>query len=161
MTDVEARLAALEARVVELQDQLDVFRVVASYCPSIDGGAVAEAPQFWTEDCVYDSDNDAPLVGRGAIEALAERIGATPMGVAHNFNLPVIVVDGDHAVVTNESNTFVKVDDTYVVHRVSANRWELDKVDGRWQVAKRVNRLMSGDAESRALLTQGIRESLA
>lgn len=158
---IEARLAALEATVVELQDQLDVFRVVASYAPSVDGGAVVEVAQLWTEDCVYDSDGDAPLVGRGAIEALAERIGGLNMGVAHNFNLPMVVVDGDRAVVTGESNTFAKVDDVYVVHRVSANRWELEKVDGRWQVTRRVNRLLDGIPEARELLVQGLRDSLA
>jgi ketosteroid isomerase-like protein len=157
---IEERVQALESEVRRLRDELDVLRVVASYAPSIDGGAVADAPGFWTEDCVYDSDNDEPLRGRGAIEALAERIGQLPIGVGHFMNLPVIVVDGDRATVTNESNTYHPEDGRYVVARVSANRWELVRVDGRWQVATRVNRILDGTDAGRALLTQGIHESL-
>jgi ketosteroid isomerase-like protein len=151
---VEDRLAALEATVVHLQDQLDVLRVVASYAPSIDGG-MKGAGLFWAEDCVYDSDNDDPLRGRAAIEALAERIRGLEVGIGHNVSFPVAVVDGDRAIVTGESNTFVKVDDQYVVHRVSANRWELEKVDGRWLVTSRINRLLDGTDEARALLRRG------
>jgi hypothetical protein len=41
--DLEVRVEALERRVTELQDTLDVLRVVASYGPSVDGGAAVEA----------------------------------------------------------------------------------------------------------------------
>ncbi|HEX5586273.1 MAG TPA: nuclear transport factor 2 family protein [Acidimicrobiia bacterium] len=160
--DVEARLQALERQVVELQDSLDVLRVVASYGPSVDGGAAAEAGLLWTEDCTYDSDNAAdPLRGRTTIEELSERVGQVPMGVAHFLNLPVVVVDGDRATVTGHSNTYHQEDGKYVVARVSSNRWELEKIDGRWQIRSRVNRILDGNQEAKELLARGIRESFA
>jgi ketosteroid isomerase-like protein len=159
--DVEARLGSLEAEVARLRDELDVLRVVASYAPSIDGGAASEAPKFWTEDCVYDSDADKPLRGRAAIEALSARVGQLSIGAAHFMNLPVIVVDGDQATVTGESHTFHQEDGRYVVARVSANRWELVRVDGTWQVRSRVNRILDGTEAGREILARGMRESNA
>jgi hypothetical protein len=160
--DVEERLQALERKVRELEDTLDVLRVVASYGPSVDGGAVDEAGRLWTDDCIYDSDNAAePLRGRHAIEELSARVGQLPIGVAHFLNLPIVVVDGDRATVTGHSNTYHQEDGEYVVARVSSNRWELERVDGRWQVRRRVNRVLDGNQEARDLLARGVRESLA
>jgi hypothetical protein len=160
--NVDERLQALERKVRELEDTLDVLRVVASYGPSVDGGASAEIGQLWTEDCTYDSDNaDDPLRGRAALEELSERVGQLPMGVAHFLNLPIVVVDGDRATVTGHSNTYHQEDGKYVVARVSSNRWELERVDGRWQVRSRVNRVLDGNQEARDLLARGVRESLA
>jgi ketosteroid isomerase-like protein len=157
---IEDRLRALEAQVARMRDELDVLRVVASYAPSIDGGAVAEAARFWTDDCTYDSDADEPLRGRAAIEALSARVGQLPIGAAHFMNLPVVVVDGDRATVTGESHTFHQEDGRYVVARVSANRWELVRVDGTWQVRTRLNRILDGTDDGRELLARGLRESL-
>jgi hypothetical protein len=161
MTDLDARMAAPEARVQVLSDTLDVMRVIASYAPSVDGGAADVIGQFWTEDAVYDSDADTPLVGRGPMVELAERVGGLTFGAAHFFNLPIVTVHGDHAVVTGESNTYHQEGDRYVVARVSSNRWELDRVDGTWQVRHRVNRLLDGSSAARDLLARGTRESLA
>ena len=159
---VEERLEALERQVMELQDTLDVLRVVASYGPSVDGGASVEAGMLWTEDCTYDSDNAAePLRGRATLEELSERVGQVPMGVAHYLNLPVVVVDGERATVTGHSNTYHQEDGKYVVARVSSNRWELEKIDGRWQVRSRINRVLDGNQEAKDLLARGIRETFA
>jgi hypothetical protein len=159
--DIEERLQALEQRVRQLEDTLDVMRVVASYGPSVDSGASVEAGRLWTEDCTYDSDNAAePLRGRSALEELAKTVGQVPMGVAHFLNLPIVVVDGERATVTGHSNTYHQEDGRYVVARVSSNRWELDRVDGRWQVRSRVNRILDGNQVARDLLARGVRESL-
>ena len=39
------------------------------------------------------------------------------------------------------------------LERVSANRWELERIDGTWQVIRRTNRLLDGTPEARRLLT--------
>lgn len=156
MSDIEDRLSLVEKRLQEAEDRLEILAVVAAYGPTIDGGAVEAAGSYWTEDCVYDSDADEPLVGRQAIETLSARVGSLDMGVAHYFSLPVITLDGDQAVATGHSNTYHREDDRYVVARVSANRWELERVDGRWQVSRRVNRVLDGTDTPRALLRRGV-----
>ncbi|HEY3943567.1 MAG TPA: nuclear transport factor 2 family protein [Acidimicrobiales bacterium] len=155
------RLTALEQRVAQLEDQLEVMRVIAAYAPSVDGGAADQAPLLWTEGCVYDSDADDPLTGREAIAALSRRIGELPFGAAHFIAPPVVVVTGDSATVTGESHTFHQEEGRYVVGRVSANRWELTKAGGRWQVRSRVNRILDGTAPGRELLARGIGEWMA
>jgi hypothetical protein len=161
-SELAARLSALEGRVVELEDTLEVLRVVAGYGPSVDGGAAVEAGLLWADDSEYDSDNAAePLRGRAAIEELATTVGAVPMGVAHFLNLPMVAVDGDRATVTGHSNTYHQEDDRYVVARVSANRWELERIDGRWQIRRRVNRILDGSAAGRELLAAGCRDAEA
>ena len=160
--DVDARLAALEAKLAELQDTLDVLKVVASYGPTVDSGASAEAGQLWTEDCTYDSDNaPEPLRGRTTIEELSARVGAMPIGVAHFTQFPIVTVDGDRAVAIAQSNTWHQEDGKYVVGRVSSNRFELQRVAGRWQINNRVNRILDGTEAGRDVFRQGIKESMA
>jgi len=155
--------AALERRVRELEDRLAILQLVASYGPSIDGGAVAEAGQLWTEDCWYDS--DAPSAGadgvhgRAGIEGVAKMCGELDFGLAHITHLPVITVDGDHATVVGHSNTYQKVGDEFHTGRVASNRWELERVDGNWQVRLRTNRLLDGSAASKAVFADGLREA--
>ena len=60
---------------------------------------------------------------------------------------------------TGHSNTFHQDGDRFVVARVSANRWELERVDGRWEIRRRVNRLLDGTDAGRALLRSGMHEA--
>jgi hypothetical protein len=155
--------AALERRVRELEDRLAILQLVASYGPSIDGGAVPEAGRLWTEDCWYDS--DAPSAGadgvhgRSGIDGVAQMCGELDFGVAHITHLPVVTVDGDRATVVGHSNTFHQVGDEFHTGRVASNRWELERVDGTWQVRRRTNRLLDGSAASKALFADGLREA--
>ncbi|HEY6868987.1 MAG TPA: nuclear transport factor 2 family protein, partial [Novosphingobium sp.] len=78
-------------------------------------------------------------------------------GCAHVLSYPHVLVSGDAAVATNYSRVYVLRDGEWHVARAAANRWELARgPDGAWRVERRVNRLMSGSAESRALLAQGL-----
>jgi hypothetical protein len=73
----------------------------------------------------------------------------------------MVVVDGERATVTGHSNTYHQEEGKYVVARVSSNRWELEKIDGRWQIHTRVNRILDGNQEAKDLLARGVRESMA
>ncbi len=66
-------------------------------------------------------------------------------------------VDGDTAVATCKSQLIIHDDDGFRVHRITANRWELAKIDGAWKVTRRVNRLLDGREEARTLLAAGVR----
>jgi hypothetical protein len=156
--------AALEQRVHELEDKLAIYQLVASYGPSIDGGAVAEAGSLWTEDCWYDSDASSAgpegVHGRLGIQGVAEMCGELSFGVAHITHLPVVTVDRDRATVIGHSNTFHQEEKEFRVGRVASNRWELERIDGRWQVRRRTNRVLDGSAGSKDVFADGLREAL-
>ena len=59
------------------------------------------------------------------------------------------------AVAVNHSRVYLKDGAYWRLERVSANRWELERIDGTWRVTRRTNRLLDGTPEARALLTPG------
>jgi hypothetical protein len=157
----EDRLDALERRVRELEDTIAIYQVLASYGPSVDGGAGDAVHQLWTEDCRYDTDTGSGgMSSRDEVATMANNVGGVPPRFAHVINTPIVVVDGDTAVATGHSTTYRRDGERFYPDRVSANRWELERVDGRWRTKLRVNRLLDGSPEARAVLARGLRESL-
>lgn len=151
-------VAAVERRITELEDKLALLNLFASYGPSVDGGAVSEAGRLWTEDCLYDSDTTPDGVhGRRSIEAVAASIGAGDLGVSHISHAPVTRIDGDRATIVNHSNVFIQDGDELRIVRLAANRWDVVRVDGEWQVERKVNRLLDGSLESKDVLADGLR----
>jgi hypothetical protein len=157
----EQQLAALAERLQALEDLVQIYQLVATYGPSVDGGAVEEAGRLWTEDCWYDTDaTSAPPGGvhqRSGIEGVAKMTGESGLGIAHITHLPVVRVDGDRAIAIGASNTFHRQGDIYVVGRLASNRWELERTDGVWQVRRRVNRLLDGSPESKQVFADGVK----
>jgi hypothetical protein len=161
--DDVADWAELDRRLRLVEDKLAILQVVAGYGPSVDGGAVTEAGSLWTVDSWYDTDaSPAAAVphGRAGIEGAAQRFLDDPVGLAHISHMPMIKVDGDRATVVNHSNTFDQDGDGYRIGRVSANRWDLIRVDGTWQIEHRVNRLLDGTRVAKDLLAEGVRTVL-
>jgi SnoaL-like domain len=154
----------LEDRVRALEDKLAILQIVAGYGPSVDGGAVQEAGSLWTEQSWYDTDSTPAASkphGRAGIEAATRQFLDDPVGLAHISHLPLIRVEGDRAIAINHSNTFHQDGDSFRLGRVSSNRWELVRVGGSWQIERRVNRLMNGSSESKAVLADGTRDVFA
>jgi hypothetical protein len=156
-------LADLARRIGELEDKFEILQVIAGYGPSVDGGAAREAGMLWTENSWYDTDSSPAAAtphGRLGIENAAKRFLEDPVGLAHISHLPLIKVEGDHATAVNHSNTFHQEGDTFRVGRVSSNRWYFCRVDGKWQIERRVNRLLTGSPESKDVLAEGTRAVL-
>lgn len=160
---IEDDIAALKGRVQQLEDTLAIFQLVATYGPSVDSGAVPEAGLLWTEDGYYDTDIQASAPqgthGRDAINAMAEMIARSENGIAHVTYMPAVKVDGDRAIAVNHTSPCVAVGDDVRIARISSNRWELERIDGRWQTRLRTNRVLDGSAESKEVLAQGVRDT--
>ncbi|MEO9140002.1 MAG: nuclear transport factor 2 family protein [Jatrophihabitans sp.] len=154
----DARLTALEGRVALLEDQFAVTQVVLGYGPAVDSGSDQTAAALWAQDGSYEFQADVPgLHGRDALAAMVRSRGHRhhlERGCAHILTAPHVVVDGDSAVATCYSLMHHFVPDTgiFQVSRVSANRWELSRTPQGWQVDRRTNRLLNGDADARELL---------
>src|SRR5512139_182649 len=141
MSDVEQRLAALEARTTAAEDELAIIRLIASYGPYIDCGSVDLAPGLLTADATYvlnigQWNNRAEFV-----EALREdsHQELVSQSIAHIMGLPWVRVRGNEAVATNITQLFVKEGENFIAPRVGHNIWKLVKTEDGWKVKERVN----------------------
>lgn len=155
---MEDRIAALEARLQRLEDELAIIRLVTEYSPRVDSGSAEEVAALWTQDGRYDYEAGQPdLIGRDGIRAMVRsdaHQGLIHSGVAHVTTTPRVHLDGDRAVATGYS-LLIRHDPEgrgYRVARCSANRWELVRDGDTWRAVRRVNRLLDGSDEARELL---------
>ncbi|WP_067860234.1 nuclear transport factor 2 family protein [Nocardia shimofusensis] len=156
MTDTADLVADLLDRVRTLEDKAAVHEVLTAYGPAVDAGDAEAVGRLWAEDAVYDIDI---RVMRGR-EAITEMVRTAPHqdyiheGCGHLLDPVHIRVDGDTAVATCHSLLLRRNpdEDSFRVWRVSANRFELARIDGRWLIERRTARLLDGSAAARDLL---------
>src|SRR5262249_13804397 len=101
-TQYEDRLAALEARVQTLEDQLAVQQLLNRWGPAVDTGDSTAAAALWTDDGVLQSEISY-LDGPAGVAAMVESDGQQALirrGCAHVQAFPLITVDGDRATAT-------------------------------------------------------------
>ena len=152
MTDSDA--AGLEARLKIVEDKLAIYELIASHPPSADTGSADYTSSVYLEDGVFD--RGPTLDGATGVENIAAftlrpaHEQAIRDGLAHFAGLPLIDLDGDHAVVTSYL-MIIHLDHEassrelpnhgasqgYRIHRVVVNRWELERRNRRWMIAKR------------------------
>lgn len=153
---VDARLAALENRVRQLEDHLAVLRLINSWGPAVDTGSSQQAGALWDETGVLESDLSR-LEGPGDVVAMVESEGQQELigkGCAHVQSAPVVTVDGDQAVAIAYSQVFLHSEEGHAVWRVSANRWECHRTSDGWRLTRRVNRVIDGAPAARSVLVQ-------
>ena len=158
-TQPEDRLAALEARVQMLEDQLAVQQLLNRWGPAVDTGDSAAAAALWTDDGVLQSEISY-LDGPAGVAAMVESDGQQALidqGCAHVQAFPLITVDGDRATATGYSRVYLHQEDgSYAVWRVSANRWEFTRTSDGWRASRRTNHVIDGGPEARDLLRGGL-----
>jgi hypothetical protein len=158
MTELQCRLTALEAEVARQRDHIEIRQLIASYGPMVDTATGLDRSEklaeLWVEDGVYDIGGVGAKHGRADIARAFEdqHFGMVPNGVCHVMGLPYVHVDGDRASALNYSCVFRPDGERFYAWRVSANRWDFVRVDGRWRIDTRTNKLMSGEDEVLAML---------
>lgn len=159
MEDTKNRLNALEAQVKHLQDCESIRQLLASYGPLADTADTAEGRKqmgaLFSANGVYDLGDEWQATGPDAIGELLnnpDHLALVANGSAHVMGLPFIKVEGDTATALSYSRVYRHEHGEFTVWRVSANRWECARVDGHWQVTRRVNRLLDGNEQAKALL---------
>lgn len=154
--------AELHRRVLRLEDEAAIRRLVMTYGPAADAGMASLAGDLWLEDGEYDWDaHGVPFQGSAEVAAMLSadfHQGLMLEGVAH-FGGPLLVsVDGDVAVALNYSVVMRREDERFYLWRVSAVRWDLERRDGSWRVRRRANRLLDAEGEGRRLLGRTLEE---
>ncbi|MFI9411329.1 nuclear transport factor 2 family protein [Nocardia gamkensis] len=157
MTTTFTNIDALLRRIQIMEDKWQILELLATYGPAVDSGSADGTAEIWLENGIYDVDSGL-LSGRDDLRAMvAGEVHQNFIlnGSAHMMSLPRIEVDGDHAVAIGHSQLVLRTAGTaadFEVARITANRWELVKIDGRWRVERRVGRLLDGRPDARALL---------
>lgn len=149
MKDLGPRLQAVE-------DRLAIEDLIARYGPAVDAGDGARLAADWTEDAAY-TGKDFAFTGRDSIAALTDfptHQDFMAAGCAHVMGPHAIDIDGDSA--TARGTSLVVIHDAHTglwqLRRASANLWHFRRKDGIWRISARVNRLLDGAQDARALL---------
>ncbi|MBB3977112.1 hypothetical protein GGQ64_002312 [Rhizobium azooxidifex] len=165
----------LESRLRTIEDKLAIYDLIASHPPSADTGHAGYTSSVYSEDGVFD--RGPTLDGAEGAKAIAafiqraEHDEAIRSGLAHFAGLPLVDLRGDTAVVTSYL-MIVHLDHDgpprnlpnhgastgYRIHRVVVNRWELERRDGRWMIAKRTLLPVDGSDLQQELLRTGLNE---
>lgn len=157
----EQRLADLERRLQQIEDERAIERLIASYGPLVDAGDPESTAALWREDGVYDVENWL-MNGREEIAAMVRSRGHQDLiarGCTHFLGPAVVTVTADEAVAVCESTLLVKQGNEFRVARGGANYFHLERAPDsprRWQIVRRITRMLDGAEESRALLVDGI-----
>jgi hypothetical protein len=154
---LKAQVAALTARLTQLEDVVEISQLVARYGPSVDSGSAKATADLWEEDGVFDAIKAIRMEGRAQIEGMVESRGHQALilnGCAHVLTAPVVTVRGDEARGRNYALN-IRWDpaaDRFWVARVSANSWDLRRTPKGWRVKERINWPLDGDPGPRELL---------
>jgi uncharacterized protein (TIGR02246 family) len=157
MTAIDTRIAALEARIARLEDELAIRNLMVRYGMAADTGDADRTAAVFTKDGVYDVDGRPAMEGRAQVRemVLGPHHQALVPSCAHTVGPLAVELDGNRAVAFGYSRTYTKAGDEIGMLRVAANRIELARSGGRWQIVRRTNRMI-GHEEASKLLQQGL-----
>jgi len=142
------RIAALEARLQELEDKEAIREVLNAYNFSADTGDARGYAEIFTEDAVFDMGR-ARMEGRQRFhDAIADPEGTHKLaiegkGSMHTVGPTTIRVEGEKAWAEGPTMVWVRDGDSFRVFTASYNHWDLEKRDGRWEIARRIARAVS------------------
>src|SRR6266516_2859335 len=153
------RLAALEARLRAVEDELQILRLLNSYGPLVDSGSPAAAAELWVAEGGYDF-GDARVEAPDGLIALYEsdvHSRLVEAGCCHLTATPRIAVSGDAAEAVGYSFVIVREGERWQVQRAAINHWTLVRSSAGWRVQERLNRVLDGSPESHEVMRRALR----
>ena len=163
----------IEERLRAVEDQLEIYNLIASHPPSADTGADYYTRVAYVEDGALDLGRGAPVTGNEAIAAITKtppHQAAIAGGLAHFAGLPRVELDGDKATATSYLQILTPhptaephevpnhgVSKGFRIHRVAANRWELERTADGWKIRRRTVRTLDGGEPARDILRGALR----
>lgn len=157
--NIEKRLEAIEGRLREAEDQLEIIRLLSTYGPAVDSGSSQEAAALWIDEGVYDVGGRHRAVGHSAIAALydaQEHQNLIHQGSSHLTSTPQITLNGDHAMAVAYSYVVLRNDEGWGFWRASVNTWTLKRTAQGWRIVERLNRTLDGSSETHELLRSAV-----
>jgi hypothetical protein len=158
----------VEDRLRAVEDRLEIYNLIASHPPSADTGADYYTRLAYIEDGELDLGRGTPVTGNKEIAAItktAPHQAAIAGGLAHFVGLPRIEIDGDTATVISYLQILTPhptadphevpnhgVSRGFRIHRVAANRWDLERTADGWKIRRRTVRTIDGTQPPRDIL---------
>jgi hypothetical protein len=162
----------LEDRVRAIEDRLEIYNLIASHPPSADTGSDGYYRDAFATDGVVDLGGGKQARGNAAIAAVVttpEHQAAIAGGLAHFCGLPRVELNGDAAVATSylqiitpdANGTAVALSGHgsskgFRIHRLGANRWELQRTSAGWKIKRRTLRPLDGSDDARQILKKAV-----
>jgi hypothetical protein len=145
---LEVRVAALEARVRQLEDQEKIRRCLARYGFNADLGRSQEYLDLWAKDGLYDMDG-GQLKGEGPIwEMISSPTGAHKSQIEnrsmHAVGNLFIEIDGDTAWAEGYSVVWVRGPDGHAPRTAGYNHWDFVRDGDGWLMTRRLRREVGG-----------------
>lgn len=157
--DIEARLAAMEARLRKAEDQLEILNLLNTYGPLVDSATAQPAGELWVEGGGYSftlpEGGDKRLVAPDEIAGMygwPGHLDLVKTGCAHLTATPKISVKGDEAEAVGYSVVILREEDRWFLWRAAVNHWTLRRTDAGWRIVERYNRALNGSEESLATM---------
>ena len=151
----------------------DLYNLIASHPPSADTGADYYTRVVYVEEGELDLGRGEPVTGNESIAAItktAPHQAAIAGGLAHFAGLPRIELEGDSATVISYLQILTPhptagphevpnhgVSTGFRIHRVAANRWELERTADGWKIRRRTVRTIDGTEPPRDILRAVLR----
>lgn len=151
---MEDRIAALEARLQQLEDEREISQLVASYGPLVDAGEADAVAALWTTDGVYDVD-ELLMGDQAAIRAMVlsdDHQGLIARGCTHFLGPAHVTLDGDTATAVCHSILLIHHEGRFYPVRSGANRFSLVRTEDGWRITHRTTRALNGNEEAHRLL---------
>jgi hypothetical protein len=162
----------IEERLRAVEDQLEICNLIASHPPSADTGGDYYTRLAYVEDGELDLGRGSPVTGNETIAAITKtpaHQAAIAGGLAHFAGLPRIEIDGDRATAVSYLQILTPhpsaaphevpnhgVSAGFRIHRVAANRWELERTADGWKIRRRTVRTIDGTEPPRDILRSAL-----
>ncbi len=157
--DIEARLAAMEARLRKAEDQLEILNLLNTNGPLVDSATAQPAGELWVEGGGYSftlpEGGDKRLVAPDEIAGMygwPGHLDLVKTGCAHLTATPKISVKGDEAEAVGYSVVILREEERWFLWRAAVNHWTLRRTDAGWRIVERFNRALNGSEESLATM---------
>ena len=148
-----------ERRLKELEDRAEISHLLSTHPLSADSGDTRFWAEHWTADAQQEklrSPQDPSPSRYGRSDVIAEiqdpKLEALRQsGIMHFPSPPHILISGDAAVATTYAQLVVLEDGKLRILNLTASRWELARVSGKWKVKLRVMRNIGSDGSVKLL----------
>jgi hypothetical protein len=140
------RVAALEARLADLEAKDQIRELFNRYGFTADTGDAKGWSEVWAKDAVYDHLGGAMSGRESFYNSIADPNGTHKQeiegkGSLHTTGALTIRVDGDKAWAEGSTLVWVKRDAGYAIYTLSYNHWDLHRVGpGHWEIVRRMSR---------------------